>query len=94
MPQRSNLLSSEAKAKLVESLMCEELYNSAFYETAQIEDADSIMAVDLRTQLVDEYLAYVDRFTMAHALEARVPFLDHRLVEYCASLPAQIRKAW
>ncbi len=53
--------------------------------------ADKIMAVDFKTQLVDEYLAYTDRFTMAHSLEARVPFLDHRLVEWAATLPVKKR---
>jgi asparagine synthase (glutamine-hydrolysing) len=42
---------------------------------------------DIRTSMVDDMLTKVDRMSMAHGLEVRVPLLDHRLVEFALSLP-------
>jgi asparagine synthase (glutamine-hydrolysing) len=43
--------------------------------------------LDGQLALVDDMLHYFDRTSMAHSLEVRVPFLDHELVEYCATIP-------
>ena len=59
------------------------------------ESARNVLAefleYDRRTRFVGEYLPKVDGSTMHHALEARSPFLDHRLWEYAAALPADLR---
>jgi asparagine synthase (glutamine-hydrolysing) len=43
--------------------------------------------LDAQMALVDDMLHYFDRTSMAHSLEVRVPFLDHEVVEYCATIP-------
>ncbi len=51
----------------------------------------SLLALDARLGLVDDMLHYFDRTSMAHSLEVRVPFLDHHVVEYCATLPQEMK---
>ena len=43
--------------------------------------------LDAQLALVDDMLHYFDRTSMAHSLEVRVPFLDHEVVEFCATIP-------
>ena len=44
--------------------------------------------LDAQLALPEDMLHYFDRASMAHSLEVRVPFLDHRLVEFAATIPA------
>ncbi|MFQ5614527.1 MAG: asparagine synthase (glutamine-hydrolyzing), partial [Anaerolineae bacterium] len=47
--------------------------------------------LETRTRLVDFINFEVDKMSMAASIEARVPFLDHKLWEFCASLPARYK---
>jgi asparagine synthase (glutamine-hydrolysing) len=52
---------------------------------------DRTLFVDVMSYLPEDLLVKVDIATMAHSLEARSPFLDHRLMEFAASLPADLK---
>jgi asparagine synthase (glutamine-hydrolysing) len=50
-----------------------------------------LLALDTATYLVDDLLVKVDIASMANSLEARSPFLDHKLMEFAASLPEEYK---
>ena len=52
-----------------------------------VDELDQLIYQDLRLRLPELLLMRVDKLTMAHAIEARVPFLDHQLVEFAMSVP-------
>lgn len=67
-------------------------YLQRVYDSSMAPDLRSgLAAVDFRTQLAEEFLFMTDRFSMAHSLEARVPFLDHLLVEKVFRIPSSVR---
>ncbi|MGN7611597.1 asparagine synthase (glutamine-hydrolyzing) [Magnetococcales bacterium HHB-1] len=65
------------------------VFKNYFNETSGMNTLDAMLYVDFKTWLQDDILVKVDRMSMAHALEVRSPFLDHRLVEFAAKLPVQ-----
>jgi asparagine synthase (glutamine-hydrolysing) len=52
---------------------------------------DKALRLDTTVMLIDDPVKRVDNMTMAWGLEARVPFLDHELVEFAARMPAELK---
>ena len=52
---------------------------------------DRMLYTDSMIRLPDHPVMILDRMTMAHGLEARAPFLDHEIAEFCASLPSSFK---
>ena len=52
---------------------------------------ENMLTFEIKVNLPDNYLMNVDKMTMAHAIEARVPFLDQRLVEFAGTVPADLK---
>jgi asparagine synthase (glutamine-hydrolysing) len=57
----------------------------------ETDELGGFQFVEMRSTLSDELLMFADKLSMAHGLEARVPYLDKELVEYVERLPAQFK---
>jgi asparagine synthase (glutamine-hydrolysing) len=61
------------------------------FETAEGDRLDRMLYADTKVRLPDHPVMITDRMTMAHGLEARSPFMDHRLVEFVARLRSSLK---
>jgi asparagine synthase (glutamine-hydrolysing) len=64
-----------------------EVFGGYFKTVAKASPLDQMLYVDAKVWLPDDLLLKADKMTMANGLELRVPFLDHKLVEFAAKLP-------
>ncbi|HKH17684.1 MAG TPA: asparagine synthase C-terminal domain-containing protein, partial [Solirubrobacteraceae bacterium] len=66
-----------------------ELYRARYAETAGAAPLARLQDADLGIYLVDDLLVKTDRMSMAHSIEARVPFLDPAVAELALALPSR-----
>ncbi len=67
------------------------IINSYLSEVSSRDILNRIQYVDLNTFLLDNLLEYTDKTSMAHGLEIRVPYLDHRIVELSFKIPQKYK---
>jgi asparagine synthase (glutamine-hydrolysing) len=93
----SGNLEPELRARLVRGPMAALDGNAALHvmrrRLGSVPDNPLLATLYLDGQLglVDDMLHYFDRASMAYSLEVRVPFIDHHLVEFCATLPGEFK---
>lgn len=68
-----------------------DLYKAWFKRTNARDPLNQMLYVDTMLYLPADMLVKIDRMTMAHGLEAREPYLDYRVVELCARMPASLK---
>jgi asparagine synthase (glutamine-hydrolysing) len=93
--QQSNFSPKAKQALLSPDLQATLDVDSPFHGRGAISDGDwlaSLLQKDTTTWLPDDLLMKADKMSMAASLEARVPFLDHKLVEFVsATIPSNLR---
>ena len=72
-------------------LVREELLNNKILELKKfgVSRLDNYLYHSMYETSLPTILHYVDRMTMSHSVESRVPFLDHRLIDFAFSLPSE-----
>jgi asparagine synthase (glutamine-hydrolysing) len=67
------------------------VYARHYDEVPYYDDLNRVLYADTKVYLADDILVKVDRMSMAHSLEVRVPLLDHRVVEFMFALPGRLK---
>jgi len=88
---RGSSLYTEGFRKSVAWFDPEGCIKDCFNSDNATELVDKMLYADTMIRMPDHPVMILDRMTMAHGLEARAPFLDHKLVEFCASIPPEYK---
>ena len=88
-PMIENLLSTSTKARIDRD--ASRAFRRLLARNPQRDNLSSMLYLDTKIWLPDNLLMKGDKMTMAASLEARIPLLDYKLIEYAASIPSNIK---
>jgi len=87
--ERLALYSSDVRRQLTAS--AEQVLASHFARFGALPLQSRMMRFDFETYLPEDVLTKVDRMSMAHSIESRVPLLDNEVIDFAATLPARMK---
>ncbi len=87
---RGKLFSAQFKRDL-QGYQAVEVFRQHLRNAPTDNPLSQVQYLDIKTYLPGDILTKVDRASMAHALEVRVPLLDHQLVEWLAGIPPELK---
>lgn len=70
---------------------CQKALQSLQKDVRHLDPVTQMLYIDTRANLPDDLLMVGDKTSMANSLEARVPYLDHRLIEFIETLPSNLK---
>ncbi len=89
--ERDELLTEGVRERLRESAPPEQFVGDLFAKAPREDLVNRVSFVELQSYLPCNILQYNDRMSMAHGLEVRAPYCDHRLVEHAFALPGSAK---
>jgi asparagine synthase (glutamine-hydrolysing) len=87
---KAQLFTSEARDQIDDGDSVAKILR--WFDADGVDDVvDRMLYTDLNTRMPDHLLPIVDRMSMAHSLESRPPLIDHKVVEFAASIPGAMK---
>jgi len=87
---KTALYASEMKQK-VNKYSSFSVFKPFFERNTNPDPVTLAQYIDIKTYMTEDILVKVDRMSMAHSLEVRAPILDHKLMEFAATLPSHLK---
>lgn len=85
------LFDNEEKKELYVDFKVEKTPAAGYFKGYAGDTLSKMLYADIKTWLPDDLLVKVDKMTMANSIEARVPYLDHTLVEFAMNIPHHLK---